>query len=485
MSLKDQLEILGVTEETFNLIKATTTNGWLTGLGVQGVDLGDLISLVPVVTPFRNATPRVKPPMGANVAYWRALLDVTASQPNPAVGNDYAGGLVEFEEQDVFAPFVPLRLTGRVTQDAVDIAEGYANAMTLATMQTVNQLMIGEDKHGLMGQAYALPAISQPTLAVVGTGGSIGTSAVNVKVAARSGINYYYGGSGVASTQASVTPGSGTTNSVTASVTAVKGAVAYDWYVAGFYYTTTTTNTVTITSIPTANQALPALPDLSTVAPAAVPTADSSYSANYFNGLLASVVGDFGTAGLVTPGTGTSSGSYWASLDGAALAISGAAIAQVDAMNLAIWNKSKLSPTRYLLNATHSQEIANQILGSSAATTFLQPNDIEGRQNVVAGAALGYYLNKAVGGAAIKVEVHPNVPPGTLIAVTDKIPYPGANIDAPLSFRVQRDYSQFQYGANMVANTLGGGPRNDFDVTVRETFALRAPLTCGVLSNVG
>jgi len=478
-------DLLGVTEETFKMIKATVQNGWLTGLGVQGVDLGDLISLVPVVTPFRNATPRVKPPQGANVAYWRALLDVTNAQPNPAVGNDFAGGLVEFEEQDVFAPFVPLRLTGRVTQDAIDIAEGYENALAVATMQTVNQLMIGEDKHGLMGQAYALPAIATPGLTVSATGGSIGTAAVNVKVAARSGINYYYGGSGIASAQASVTPTAGTTNSVTATVAAVKGAVAYDWYVAGFYYTTTTVNTVVITSIPTANQPLPSLPDLSATAPTAVPTADTSFSANYFNGLIASVLGDFGPTSMVTPGTGTNSGSYYASLDGAALAVNGAAIAQVDAMNLAIWNKAKLSPTRYLMNATQSQEIANDILGSTAATTFLQPQDIESRQNVVAGGALGWYLNKAVGGAAIRVEVHPNVPPGTLIAVTDKIPYPGANIDAPMRFRVQRDYSQFAYGANFVAGTLGGGPRQDFDVTVRETFELKAPLTCGVLSNVG
>ena len=54
----------------------------------------------------------------------------------------------------------------------------------------------------------------------------------------------------------------------------------------------------------------------------------------------------------------------------------------------------------------------------------------------------------------------------------------------PYEFEVQRDYSRFDYGANWVANTSGGGPRQDIGFNVQECFKLYAPVTCGVLSNV-
>src|SRR5208283_5907030 len=117
------------------------------------------------------------------------------------------------------------------------------------------------------------------------------------------------------------TSGSGA-NVVTASLSAIKGAVAYDWYVgtsaAWFYYTTTTVASVTITSVPTAAQALPTtLPLLSTLLPGVgcaplaqpptagngqAPTADTSYNANYYNGIIASTLGDYSSTGPVTPG---------------------------------------------------------------------------------------------------------------------------------------------------------------------------------------
>jgi hypothetical protein len=276
-------------------------------------------------------------------------------------------------------------------------------------------------------------------------------------------------------------------------VTAVKGAVAYDWYVAAtnggtyYYYTTTTTNTVVITSIPGSAQSLPNLPDLwtgSTPTNAAAVSSDGSYSPNNFNGLIASTLGDYASTGLVTPGTGTGSGAYWASLDGAVLSFSGAAETHLDTMNLSLWNTAKISPTRYLVNAAQQVEVANLILGSTAAVTYLQPGDQDDRRKLVAGGAWGVYLNKAVDGYPIVVDPQVNVPPGTIVAVCDKIDYAGANLDVPFRFRVQRDYSRFDYGANWVANTSGGGPRQDIGFTVTETFEHRAPVTCGILSNV-
>ena len=485
-------DLLGVTEETFNMVKAQT-NGLTSATGIYGVNLGALVSLVPVVTPFRNKTGRRKPPQGSKVAYWRSLLNVNNAQPNPAVGFDYGpSALTVLSEQDVYSPFAPLREVVRITEDAIDVAEGYENAVAVATVQAINQLMIGEDRFGIGGLAFALPTISTPTLTTATTGGSIAaTTAIYVKVAARSGWNYYYGGSQAVSAYGTVTTGAGSTNTATASVTAVKGAVAYDWFAAAtsggtyYYVTTTTVNTNTFTTIPVANNTtVPSLPDLSSVLPTSAPASDGSYSANNFNGLLASILGDYGSTSLVTTGTGTSSGAYFASLDGGSLTWTGAGISQLDAMNLSIWNTAKVSPSRYMVNAAQSQEVANLIMGSTAATTFLQSHDAASRTGIVAGGSWGSYLNKACEGRPINVEIHPHIPPGTVIAVCDEINYPGANITVPYEFEVQRDYSRFDYGANWVANTSGGGPRQDIGFNVQECFKLYAPVTCGVLSNV-
>lgn len=481
-------DILGMTEETFSMVKSATS-GILYATGVAGVDLQPLVSLVPVDTPFRNSNPRVPCPQGAKQAYWRSLLNINNQQTNAAVNFDFAGPIAQIQEQDVYAPFAPLAMGGSVTQDALAEGQNYADVLAVDTLQTLNQLLISDDVNQLCAVSFPLPAIGTPTLATATGGGSIAAgTVVDVRVAARSGNNYYYGGSQPASAQASITVGSTTsTNTVTATVEAVKCACAYDWYVGGFYYTTTTTNVVTITSVPTTNQPVPSLPLISSVAPTAVPAADTSYQTYWQTGLLGSILGDFSTASgatsLVTPGTGTSQGAYYQSLDGAQLTVSGSAVEQLDQMNQAIYDAYQLSPSRYLMAAQSINDLSNVLLSTPQAVTYLQPTS-EGRANGVLGGYAGTYLNKTVNGRPIALELQPHLPPGKIIAVVDSIPFPGANIDTVLSVETQLDYWRFDYGANRQTNVSGGGPRYDFEVRSIQAFRNKAGATMGVIDNI-
>lgn len=477
------MDLDSITAETLEAVKKAQTNGVTSGTGITGVNLAGLISLIPVETPFRNMLPRVGAKEGAEFATWRALLNVNNQQPNPAVAFDAAGGLVIIDEQDVQAKFRPLALGYTVTQDAVDIAKGYADAKAIAALNTLNQLMIGEDKMLIGAQSFALQTPGTPTVATSDTGGSIAAStAVNVKVAARTGANYFYGGSTVASAQGTATTDTvaAATHSATASVAAVQGAVAYDWFVNGFYYTTTVVNTVTITSVPTAAQALPTnLPDLSAVAPTVPPTADSSAGANQFDGFLASLAGDYSANGaLVTHGTGTASGATFISLDGSTLTLGGSAITQIDQLFLDIYNAVRLSPDALMMNGQHAQDIANKVLGTNSAVTYLQ-TDANGRINTTVGGQVGTYVNKILG-KQVKIEVHPHLPQGTIIARTDTVPFPGSNLGKTLQVETLRDYSDFTYGANRSS----GGPREDGEIRSLEAFENKAPVAMGVLSNV-
>jgi hypothetical protein len=491
-----------VTAETLSAIEKAQTVGIATGTGVYSYDLSGLVSLIPVHTPFRDLVARVKSTDGNMFANWRAIMDATAAQPDPSMGFDFAANEVVFKEQDFQAKYMPTGLAGMATQDAYDLATGYADPYAIATFQTLNQVLIGDDRKLLGGQSFALAQPAAPTIAQVASGGSIGSVAVYVGVAARTGSGYYYGSGNSRGNSASTTFASGSANSLNATVAAVRGAVCYDWFQSAngttwYYYTTTTVNAVSMTKIIGANQALPsgvAVPDLTSNwkgAASTVPTfnaaADNgSANPNDYDGFLASLSGDYnGNGQWVQPGSGTSNPSIYKSLDGAALTLAGGSVTEIENhIFLNLWNAIKSSPTALMMNASQAQEIANLILGSTSATTFLN-TDSSGRISVTAGGRVGEIVNAPAGGVTVPIEVHTSLPPGTIIARTDRVPFPQANVQNVLEYRNLRDCAQFDYGISRIANQAGGGPRREFEIRSVGAFVNRAPVAMATLSNVG
>jgi hypothetical protein len=147
-----------MTEETLDAITKAQSTGILTGTGVYSYDLSDLVSLIPVVTPFRDHVSRKMSPDGNPYAVWRAFMNATNSQPDPAMGFDYAANETVFNEQDFQARYKPTGLAGLVTQDAYDLAKGYGDPYAIATFQVLNQVLIGDDRK-LLGRADPHPGI--------------------------------------------------------------------------------------------------------------------------------------------------------------------------------------------------------------------------------------------------------------------------------------------------------------------------------------
>ena len=60
---------------------------------------------------------------------------------------------------------------------------------------------------------------------------------------------------------------------------------------------------------------------------------------------------------------------------------------------------------------------------------------------------IGNYLNPfgMGGGQLIDIMLHPNVPPGTIIFMTRKIPYPLSNVPNVLQMKLRRDYYQIEW----------------------------------------
>ena len=336
-----------MSEETLAAIKKAQTAGVTEATGLYSYDLSELINLIPVVTPFRDLVSRKKVTDGNPYAVWRAFMNATNNQPDPSVGFDYAGAEMVFNLQNFQATYKPTSMAVNVTQDSFDLAQGYSDPYADATFQTLNQVLIGDDRKELCAQSFALKAATAPTLTQVTTGGTIPASTtVYVGVAGRTGSGYFYGSGNSQGASTSGASGGGTaTNSVTATTAAQRGAVAYDWFQSAngtvwYYYGTTTVNTITMTSVITSNNPVSSgttVPDLrptgraSWPRPAATPappttgrrttarrTPTTTTASSRACAATTTAVGQW-----VQPGTATANPSVWNSLNGAALTLTG------------------------------------------------------------------------------------------------------------------------------------------------------------------
>ena len=513
-------DALQVTEDTFKMIKAATS-GIDTSSAIAGVDfIRDIMSWVPVDVPFFNSVPRGQG-TGSVAVFWQTLLNINSQQSWVGVQKDYAAQIAKIQNQYTFSPYAVVGQGGKVTWDAIAQGEDFTDVLAVDTVQTINQQLIALEVNQLNSANFALPSIGTPSLTPHTAGGSIGAVTVYVKCAARSGMNWYSGGSGVASSEASTSALTGSTNSVTATVAAVKGAAGYDWYVGDatgseFYYTTTPTNTVTITDVPTAAADVPTsyagLYNAGLAGPSAVPTTDSSWgggngaatqfgyntTATWQNGLLASILGDWASSpegpvpgsegsniGLVTPGSGTSQGAYYKSLDGATLTVSGSAFAEIDDMNKAIYDKYQVTPSRMLMGSQVITDFANGFLDNPQAVTWLTADGKGGKTEALMGGHVATYANKTVNGKPIPLWLMPYLPPGKVVAVIDSLPFPGSNVTSALQARTLYDFFRFDYGANRQIGTSDGGPRYDFEIRSEQAFVNKAAPVCGVIDNIG
>lgn len=488
-----------ITAETINLFKASTS-GITSSTGIKGVDLSDLISLIPVPTDFRDELARTGPEQGSDLAQWEVLLNVNNQQPKPSVAFDAAGSLAVISEILVQAAYEPMAIGYTVTRDAIAKARGYANAQAIAIYNSINQWKIGEDKMAMGGQNFALARPAAPTLSDATTGGSIANStALTVGVAARTGSGYYYcngdgTGTGKGNSQANSalittsTVGAGT-HVVSASVPSVIGAVCYDWFqstnggTTWFYYTTTSVPSVTMTSVPGANQTPPSttLPGLSTTVPTINTAADNgSAGVNEFNGLLATVTGDYvNNSTIVQHGGGINSGATLIDAAGSQFTVSGGGIQQLDNLNKQYYNATYLGPSAYMVSSQEANSLSALVLNTPGAVTYLTMDDAAGRGQIVAGGRVGSYVNR-ITGEQTPIKLYPNMPPGTLIAKRDSVPYPNANISRVLEMRCLDDLYNYVYGSDRAH----GGPREDGEARAVETFINRAPVVFGVIQSI-
>jgi hypothetical protein len=269
-------------------------------------------------------------------------------------------------------------------------------------------------------------------------------------------------GAGTAQKSAAATVSvTGPTGSVAASVAAVRGAVAYAWYwgAAGAERlgAVTTINSVSITAASNGAAQLAS----------ALPAADTSTSALEFDGLLTiaskSTLGSyFNALATGTPGTGTT-------LTGA-----GGRVVEIDAALASFYDKYRLQPDKIYVNFRQFQKITNLVLGQTNPQVMFTV-DVNSPKELVAGRNVGKYLSP-ITGEVIDLVVHPNLPPGTIMFRTTRVPAYLDGVSDLCRVRTRREYHQIEWPLRT--------RKYEYGVYADEVLQHYFPPSLGIITNV-
>src|SRR5574337_1720676 len=488
------MNIAQTTQDTLGLMKESLAKNVTISTGLSAYDLqAPAKNLYPIVTPLRNSLPRVARLNPGDAARWRTITSLVGS------GFDAMGWVPEgqrsasmsYAANSVQAPYITLGEEDTVTFEAEAAAQGYEDINATATLRLLQKTMRKEEMALLGGNAsISLGTAPTPALSASGSGATLPAGTYSVIVVALTFEGYLNSSvaNGVVTTK-TITGNDGNTytlsggssnrsvnatqpvtlgQTLSATVAAVNGAVAYAWYVGP-------TGSETLQTVSTINSAAFGAPLTPGRQSAGVIAGDNSRNTPLaFDGLLTVGFNPLNSAYVQTLATGTPG-------SGAFLTASGrGSIVEIDNMLMQMWNAYRLSPTVIYVNAQEQKNITIKCL-TNASGPIIRYNVDASQEKPYEFAASGvvrWYYNPLTG-VEIPINVHPDLPPGTLLAFCEKLPVWYQSNETPNVAEVltRRDY----YRVDWPLRTR----RREYGVYAEETLAVYAPFGVGVITNIG
>jgi hypothetical protein len=401
--------------------------------GLMPVDLQAPSELIiPVKTPLRNKLGRVKS-NGGKGHFWKAIVALDKSV-HGALAEGKRGGELSTTAIDMSAKYGNLGLEQAVTWDADVASKNFedvrakAAKLGIASLKAVEESMIlggmGSSKLGKAGAVTMTSSEASGSLSAaahyirvvplnlfgyknntVTTGLSPQLSRTN----ADSTTSVYNTGCGIPSDQATVTLTTGTAIDVIFPVT--PGAVAYAVYCGLTTNPTlqviTTSPKLTIKALTGSRQAInSAYPDLTKDFSANDATLNGTQVLE-FDGILALAV-DHAT-----------NNAYVKDMAGEPLTADGNfGVYQISEMFATMWDNYKVGVDTLWMNGTHADKIRKLIYGSTAPQTMMVVGT-KGEQ-ITGGTPIPTLLNIYTG-QVVKIQIHPELPTGTIIGTSDSI----------------------------------------------------------------
>jgi hypothetical protein len=335
-----------------------------------------------------------------------------------------------------------------VVFEAQSQARGFQDVRALSTASLLRQVMLAEEDLIIGGNAsQALGVTGTPTLAAAGSGATLPALTYSVICVALT----YWGlqfattvaplalstvlagtnaGKSANATQA-VTLG----QTLSASVPAIKGAMAYAWFVGA-------AGSEKLELISPINSAAFSAPLAGTgQAATAITSGDNSTDPLDFDGMISQVIDPTSAAIVRQLPTGTAGTGSKLTSDGAA------GIVEIDDMLLAQWNAAKIGPDIIYGNAQQVRDISTKIIPANGAYRIDVSGGAEGQGHMTGGVAVVQYVNKFTG-RPVSIKVHPTMPAGTMFFHTQSLPdyYPGERPSGAFDMHMLDEYYEEEYG---------------------------------------
>lgn len=494
------------------LRKDATTVGILQATGLNFYFLEPQAKTIyPVFYPLLATIPRVSPmfngqPVGGDGVHWKAITGIGAGD-YPAISEGNRNAFMKFQEKDYFASFKFLGEDTQVSFQAERMGQGFDDNIGLAQVSMLNLLLNQEERmlffgnSGSAGNGYQLGTCGTPTTAAVATPSGkanlsnatyyvrcIALTGWGVALAVATGLQLPFartnadGSSdtinGGTSAISAASGGTATTaQSMTATVTAIAGALGYAWFV-GTAAATSSLQFVGITSAPTITITGTNYPGggqqfANASSSAGNFTTDNSANALDFDGLIAWCV-NYSAAAMP---------SYIKDLGGAVLTPTGdGTIAEFETVFDFFWTNYKLTFDRIYLGGTLINRVAKAILAagvSNATTRLVFETDAAGR--LIGGTFPIAYRSK-YGPMQVKqidVMTHPWLPDGVAFFDLINNPYPAAGNAIPSVRRVMtlEDHFSIKWPYRRLQHEVG--------VYAFETLQHYIPFGTALLTGIG
>lgn len=490
MNMNDQT--LALLKGSYENPLAKAGNTVTTAQGLVQFDLqAPAKNLYPVITILGKRIPRVRG-KGGTATNWRQVNSITGSGWDNTgwVPEGQRAGVMAISTSNKAAAYATLGEEGALTFEAQSAAQGFEDERSRTSVRVLQKAMLKEEIAILGGNAsLALGTANTPTLTATGSGNTLPAATYSV-IAVGLTLEGFLNSSlanGVATSKTvtgqdgqtfSLSGGSGNKSSnatqavtlgqaLNASVVAKNGEVGWAWY-------TGTAGSEKLEAITT-------VPNVSFTAPlggtgqaATAVTADNSTNANTaFDGLL-------------TTALKPASGAYVKNLAGGTLSASGrGTVNEIDVMLKTMWDTYRVSPSVILVNSQEQMNITNKVLqapnASSVAPLLRQNVTVDGDGQIRAGQVVAFYFNPFTLGTGkmIPIVLHPNVPPGTLLAWAEDLPaqYQSNEVPNVAEMHIRRDWYDIEWP--LVTRSYQHG------IYAEETLAVYAPFAMGVLTGIG
>lgn len=452
-------------------------------------------TLYPVITPLRNILPR-ESGRGGIQANWRAITGINTNNVAAGVSEGNRGAVIATSTEDYLAAYKGLGLEDYVTFEADYAARGFDDVKARAVQGLLRALMIQEEKVILYGNtSLKLGTTPTPTLADKDSGGKlkadttyyvrcVALTAEGYYNSSKAGVtgqvkrtnadgseDIYGGGAAKPSAAASLkTASDGNDTHALAAVTdPVRGAVAYAWYIGEssgdeVLADITTLNSVVLTDVPADGQKIGS-------GSGDLVNADNSTNSLVFDGFL-------------TFAANENSGSYWKPMPTGAAGTGSpltsdntGGIEEFDEALEWFWNEYKISPSIIWVSSREMNYIRKKVLASASnsAQRFVFTAN---QMGLLGGTAIKGYTNPFTMGEAeeIPIRIHPNMPPGTVLFFTEKLPYPLSGVTDINVMRLRQDYYQLEFPLRT--------RRYEYGVYMDGVLQCYAPFSLGMITNI-